>query len=652
MNNSIRNIGILAHVDAGKTTLTEHLLLLGEAIRQKGYVDKGSAVTDSMSIERERGISVRTATNTIFWKDHQINLIDTPGHQDFFGEVDRVFSVLDGAVLIISAVEGLQSTLFLLWEALKYYKIPVLAFINKTDRSGSNTSQVIEQIKKELNIPVFQMNFSINEGGQECSLKDFNESPDISEANLETLATIDESIMEPFLNGDTIAEKQLESSINKNTLNQQLMPVFCGSAKTEIGIEQLLNGLIRIMPEAKQLDNAELHAKVFKVEHDKTLGRVAYVRSFQGRLLVRGSIFNQRLKKEEKVAQIFRQSGKKNQDLNSLVAGDIAMVSGMSEVQPGDYLGHQKPTIPDRTFQEPVLQVRIEAEEKQDTQRLGEALTELSIEDPFLNFHWDKNEQEMHINLMGSIQQEIIGDILNERFNLTTIFNPPTIIYKETPLNKARGLVRYTMPKPCWAVLLFEIQPLPIGSGVRFESKVSVDKIHRKYQNEVRETIRKSLKQGIKGWKVDDISITLIEGEDHEMHSRPGDFILATPMGILRAIKEAGTSFLEPVYRFTLHFSDEYLGPISNEITKLRGSFAPPEFSDTEVRLSGLLPVATSQNFPIRLNNITAGRARLRLYFGGYRPCANEEGIIREYKGINPLDESLWILHKRGAYKI
>lgn len=457
MRNTIRNIGILAHVDAGKTTLTEHFLFLGGAIREKGSVDKGSAVSDSLSVERERGISVKAATNTIFWEGHQINLIDTPGHQDFFGEVDRVLSVLDGAIFVISAVEGLQSTLFLLWEAVRHYKIPFLIFINKIDRAGSDTSLIKEQISEELHSPVFQMNYPINEGSPDVCLRGFREAEDFLEVYLETLATYDESIMEDYLGGKAISDEQIKSSLCKSAINQSIIPIFCGSVKMEKGPKELLDGIITMLPEARQLEHKQLNAKVFKVEHHKTLGRIAYVRCFSGSIKVRDKVFNQRLQEEEKVAQIYRISGKKSQDLDELNGGDIAMVSGMSNIRSGDWLGKHQTGIPEHRFQEPVLQVRIEAVNKQDTQRLGEALYYLTVEDPYLAFNWDKDEQEMHINLMGSIQQEIIGGILNDRFNIDVHFNPPTVIYKETPQGKAQALVEYTMPKPCWAVMLLKL---------------------------------------------------------------------------------------------------------------------------------------------------------------------------------------------------
>lgn len=213
------------------------------------------------------------------------------------------------------------------------------------------------------------------------------------------------------------------------------------------------------------------------------------------------------------------------------------------------------------------------------------------------------------------------------------------------------GYVEYTMPKPCWAVMKFKIEPLDPGSGLIFESIVRLDDIEKKYQNEIEATLPAALKQGIKGWEVTDLKISLIEGEDHVMHSRPGDFILATPMGIMRALEKSGTTLLEPMYEFNVVFPEEFLGPVSSDITKMRGQFDTPEFTSGMVRLSGVVPVSTSLDYPIRLNSLTSGRGQVRFKFGGYQSCTNKEGQTREYRGVNPLDESLWILHNRGAFK-
>ena len=252
---------------------------------------------------------------------------------------------------------------------------------------------------------------------------------------------------------------------------------------------------------------------------------------------------------------------------------------------------------------------------------------------------------------MGAIQIEIIQTIIAERFNIEAEFKEPTIIYKETPIVKAEGFVRYWMPKPCWAIFTFKIETGELNSGIVYKSKVSVDKIARKYQNEIEQTIPKALKQGIKGWEVTDLKITLISGEDHEVHSRSGDFILATPMAIMDGLQNTNTQLLEPMFNFEIKANEELLGGIASDLTTRRATFANPDFADGKFIIKGKTPVATSLDLSIKLNSLTGGKGKIKLSFGGYQKCTDKQGIIRDYKGVNPLDNSQWILHKRGAFK-
>ncbi|MCK5820762.1 MAG: TetM/TetW/TetO/TetS family tetracycline resistance ribosomal protection protein [Bacteroidales bacterium] len=656
----IRNIGIVAHVDAGKTTITENFLFLSGTIRQKGSVDSGSAVTDSLPIEKERGISVRSASNSFTWQEHQINIVDTPGHADFFGEVDRVLGVLDGVILAISAVEGLQASVYVLWEALRHLHIPVVVFINKIDRPGSDYHQIISDIEREFGVKAFPLNVPAEEGSDNCKVVELHyqmngpfdpvQNP-MSEKSLEGLAELDESFLEEYLEGKELDQNRLNTLIKKYTSSGELLPIFCGSAKLDKGMEELMQGIVDFIPEADQDINGDLSARIFKIEHDKLLGRVVHVRVFNGILKNRDLVYNSSLKKEEKVAQIRRNQAHKSVDTSEIRAGDIGIVSGFSEARPGDVLGRKQLDTGGCGLQIPVLLVKVKPVKKEEIQKLADALTELYIEDPMLDFKWFREDQEFQLKLMGGMQKEILTGILKNRFGVEAEFEPPTVIYKETPTKLATGYVEYTMPKPCWAVMKFEVEPLPSGSGLQFVSEVRVDDIQRKYQNEVEATIPKSLQQGIKGWEVTDLKITMTEGEDHEMHSRPGDFVLATAMGVMRALKNADTNLLEPVYNFVLVFPEEYLGPITSDLSQMRGNFDTPDFSGGMVRLNGKVPVATSLDYPIRISSLTSGRAQIRFTFGGYQACTTEQGKIREYKGVNPLDESLWILHNRGAYK-
>ncbi len=656
----IFNIGILAHVDAGKTTITENLLYLGGAIRKIGSVDKGSAVTDSLTIEKQRGISVRAAAVSFQWNGCQINLIDTPGHADFSAEVERVLSILDGAILVVSAVEGLQAHTFSLWEALLDLGVPTLIFINKIDRAGSDFESVLDDLKKELNCKPLPVVVPIDEGDNEASIYSLWQEQEASASDtinafkslsLENLADFDEGILEKYLEDEKLTDSEIKEAIRRHTSPQKVAPVYCGIAKNGIGMEELLNGVVQFLPAAKRKTDAPVSAVVFKIEHHKSEGRLAHLRVFEGTLNSKEVVHNLSQQNDQKIGLVQKYFTDKPEITGQVQAGDIGVVSGLPDVKAGDILGSGKGTKKIHSMQVPVLTTLVRPESEKDYAALGAALQIIDSEDPSLDFKWYKEEREMHLKMMGPMQIEILTALLWERFDLKAIFEDPMVIYKETPASTAEGFVRYWMPKPCWAIMTFLIEPGAPGSGIFFESRVRTSEIQQKYQNEVERTIPKALEQGIKGWEVTDIRITLTNGEDHELHSRPGDFVLATPMGIMKGLEKADTTLLEPILEFQIKAPEETLGSITGDLSKMRASFDAPEFEAGRFTLKGTVPVATSMNYSIPFNAITGGKGRLVFHFHGYAPCPEGEGQIRQYKGVNPLNESQWILHRRGAFK-
>ncbi len=654
----IKNIGILAHVDAGKTTITENFLYVSNAIKAKGSVDQGSSISDSMWLEKERGISIRNSSVTFNWHASTINLIDTPGHADFSAEVERALAALDGVVLVISAVEGVQSHTITLWESIKQMGTPCLIFINKLDRDGADFSRVLQEIEKELLVPIFPVNIpkiaSDNRIGI-CSLFDSEliHTIDINIKNnaLELLAELDEEIFDKYINGEELSWNKIKGNLIALSQKQKIIPVFAGSAKLGLGMEALLDGIVDFLPNANCNTQEEFSALIYKLDHDKILGKVAFIRVFSGVVKTRDSILIHSQQKEEKISQIKQMVTDKMVDASEILAGDIGIITGLQSVQAGDILGSPNMVPISVPLQIPVLTVQVNAINDKQYAELAEALSILNIEDPLLGFTWFKDEREMHLNLMGAIQIETIKSILEHRFSIEAEFADPTVIYKETPIDIAEGYIEYTMPKPCWAVMRFRVEPGKRGSGVEYISEVGVNDIHKKYQNEIRNTIPKALVQGINGWEVTDLKITLIGGEDHEIHSRPGDFILATPIGILRALENSGTNLLEPVYKFEIKAPEEFLGTIVSDLTKMRATFESPEFENESFKIKGIVPVASSIKYHIRLSSLSGGKGKLRLVFGGYSDCPIEHGKTREFKGVNPLNTSQWILHKRGAFK-
>lgn len=656
MEKKIKNIGILAHVDAGKTTITENILFLANAIRQQGSVDQGSSVSDSLQVEKERGISVKASSLSFEWEEYTINLIDTPGHVDFSAEVERVLAALDGVILVISAVEGIQAHTLTLWEAAKTMNLPCLIFINKIDRPGADYKVIFDELKYKLNIPVFPVYGALNEGEPEAAIFSVFEKSEeakgyFHEQAIELLAEHDESLLERYLEGETILFQEIQTIAERLSSEGKIFPVYAGIAKTGLGVENLMHGIIQFLPDAHQDKKDTLSGLVFKIEHDKTLGRLTHIRLFAGEIRNRDELINPKREPIGKVSRLKKHFAGKLKEIEVLKAGDIGIVSGLPKVIAGDVIGNPDFVPRKITLQETVLTVQVVAENEADYTALAEALSIMNAEDPMLDFKWYRTEKEFHLSLMGNIQIEIIQALIRQRFGIETSFKNPEVIYKETPTAEGMGYVEYTMPKPCWAVMRFKVEPGEKGSGIHYSSEVNVNKIHKKYQNEISATISKALKQGIKGWEVTDIKITLIDGEDHEIHSRPGDFILATPMGIMRALQDAGTCFLEPVFQFEIAAPEEYLGSIAGDITKMRGSFKSPVFAGDDFIFKGRVPVASAAKYSIRLNSLTGGKAKLKLRFGGYEACPNEYAKTRSYRGVSPLDESQWILHRRGAFK-
>ncbi|MFT5921515.1 MAG: ribosomal protection tetracycline resistance protein, partial [Flavobacteriales bacterium] len=298
-----------------------------------------------------------------------------------------------------------------------------------------------------------------------------------------------------------------------------------------------------------------------------------------------------------------------------------------------------------------VLTVEVVAEEAKDYQKLGEALEFLNIEDPKLEFKWHKEEREFQLKILGPIQTEVLKDSLSSRFQIEANFLSPKVIYKETPTAAAEGYVRYWMPKPCWAIMTFLIEPGGLGSGVTFESKVQNNDISSKYQNEVKRAVPWSLKQGIKGWEVTDIRITLIDGSEHNVHSNPGDFLLATPMGVLRGLENAGTDLLEPMYFFEIKAHQDYLGSVSSDLNQMKAQLNAPSFEEDVFIITGKVAVAQAMDYSIQFNASTSGKGRLKMTLDGYQKTSTSDEKTRQYKGVSPLDESQWILHQRGAFK-
>ena len=645
----IYNIGILAHVDAGKTTLTEQFLYLSGALRKAGNVDSGTTQTDWLPIERERGISVRSAQTSFLWKNKQINLIDTPGHVDFSGEVERSLLAIDGAVLIVSAVEGIQSHTENIWRALSKLKIPAVIFINKIDRAGSHFDELCADIPRLLpcdGITLLPLSEVKNEGLKEFSVSDI---PDMQEKLIETLADYDDDIADAYLNGDTVEAEALKNALAACVQKREIIPVFGGCAQKCMGIEPLLDAITSLLPAADKKLCDSLSALIFKIEHDKTMGKTAHVRMYGGKLHARDTIPSSDGSADEKISQIRKFNGQKYVDVGSVGAGDIAALCGLKTAKVFDSIGARTHSdIYRLTY--PFLSVKVQPQNEAQLMPLLSALMELSDEDPFLNCRWEKTERQILISCTGHMQLEVIASLLRDRYQLSASFSEPSVIYKETPSKSGYGFDAYTMPKPCWAIVKLKFEPLPIGSGVIYDGgNVPNDTCFYKYQEHIRRSFFDNLEQGPLGWEVTDFKATLDYAEHHTIHTHPLDFFVATPMAIMNGLHSIGTTLLEPFLKVRISAGSEYLGKVISQVTQMRGEFDSPLMTGDTFTLEASLPVATSLDYPVQLASLTHGKGLFSSVFDGYRVCPLELGKTAKHRGPDPTDRAKWILYARGA---
>jgi len=651
---SIINIAILAHVDAGKTSLTEQLLFHAGVLKKAGNVDKGTAATDFLKVERDRGISVASSHVSIQHHNLHINIIDTPGHADFMSEVERSLIAVDAVVLIVSAADGVQSQTRVLWRILDKLKIPRLVLINKIDRDAVDVEAVVLDIRNELSdscVPVQMLEDNVEDGFLITNLhNNLDKTNDEAvDGFIEQLLNNDDQLMEAYLDDEQLDRQKLEKVYKHSVSAVKLHPILFSVAKTGFGVEELLNEITYLFSSTKSISEQRFSAIVFNISHHPQFGRLAHLRLFSGELHKKDLVYNQRISESEKVNLIKAAFSDKLQDVANAVAGEIVSVSGLNSVKVGDVLGE---VVIDKDFSfstVPILTVQVKPNSELDYIKLSDALTQLDYEDPLLQFQWFKDEKEFHLKVNGWIQIEIIKQLLLDRFSLETEFLPPSVIYKETPSTNGFGYEEYTMPKPCWAVIKFKIEAGERGSGVRFSSEVGVNDILLKYQKEIERSISLALEQGIKGWEVTDLKITLVGGEDHNIHSRAGDFVVATPMAMMNGLRDIGTDLLEPVMSFVIHGSDDILGQVSSDLLKMRGEFEQPELVDGKMILKGKLPVATSLEYPIQLSSRTGGRGSIQMVFSAYQKVDDDLGVSREFKGISPLDRAKYILKARKA---
>jgi len=641
MNSNVRNIGIFAHVDAGKTTLSERLLLRSGEIRAAGAVDAGTAHTDRLDIEKRRGISVKSACAPLTWNGCSVRLIDTPGHADFSSEIERGMWAIDGAVLVISGPDGVQPQTEVIFRALKKSGIPTLLFVNKMDRDIADFEKCCAEIKKRLTAAAFDLS-----------------SP---EETMAAVAEENEDALIAYMDGEIWDAETLNEAAFALARKGLIHPVVRGSALTGEGIDSLLTLITAALPAPEADVSAPACGIVFSVEADSPLGRAASVRLFSGSIRNRDIITvhtdaandygGGKSTQEYKITQIRALGANgKGDDVGEMHAGDIAVVYGLSNVKTGQILGSPD-ALPERirknTLKAPLFMTKVSPSAPEELPALKKALELLSAEDPLLDVAFIQNS--IHVRLMGAIQLEVLEEELFSRFGLRTAFSAPEVIYRETIKQTAVGFYAYTMPKPCWAIIKFEIIPKPRGSGVTFESVVSPRDIKLRYQHQVENAIPIAIRQGMLGWQVDDVHIRLIEGGDHDIHTHPLDFIVATPVAFMDGLKRGGSVLLEPILEMEITVEETGAGKIIGEMNAMRGSVLETRGEDGKITLICEAPAAECADFPVRFARITSGKGALLSRLKGYRELSNGEEHICERRSVHPLDTAKYILAARNA---
>ena len=594
-------MGILAHVDAGKTTLSEGMLYLSGTVRKLGRVDHKDAFLDTYFLERDRGITIFSKQAVFSLGNRRINLLDTPGHVDFSAEMERTLQVLDYAVLVISGADGVQGHTETLWKLLKLYEIPTFIFINKMDQPGTDRESLLAELKERL-----------DEG---CIV--FGKGKNVE--SLEEIAMTDEAVLDYFMEHETVRNEDICRLIRE----RKIFPCYFGSALKLDGVQELLAGFEEYM---KPFDGKkEFGARVFKISRDDKGERLTFLKVTGGKLVVKMPI-----NKAEKINQIRIYSGAKYEAVNEVEAGGVCAVTGLSSSYIGQGLGVEKGTA--APFLEPVLTYQMILPEGADTTKVLRELKQLEEEEPLLNIVWNPALEEIHVQLMGEVQTEILKTMIAERFHLDVEFGTGKIVYKETIKSPIVGVGHYE-PLRHYAEVHLKMEPLEAGSGLVFDTDCSEDVLDRNWQRLILTHLQEREHPGVlTGAPITDMKITIVAGRAHLKHTEGGDFRQATYRAVRQGLKSAESVLLEPWYSFVLEVPSEQVGRAMSDIGQMNGSFEGPEAEDKQgmVRLTGTAPASEMRDYQREVWAYTKGRGRITLTLKGYEPCHNAEEVIEE----------------------
>jgi elongation factor G len=690
---SLRNIGIMAHIDAGKTTTTERILYYTRESHRMGDVDDGTAIMDWMEQEQERGITITAAATTCTWKDHRINIIDTPGHVDFTIEVERSLRILDGAVALFCAVGGVEPQSEVVWGQADKYRVPRITFINKMDRVGADFGKVVSAIRDRLGahpIPV-QIPIGKEVGFQgvvdlirmkailydEYSLGDTftvseipSELQDVSRRErdklIEFLADYDEDLMRKYLNEEALSQEEIVSAVRKATLSLKATPVLCGSAFKNKGIQPLLNAIIDYLPSPLDMppvigkdmkgketeivagDDESFSALAFKIVTDPYVGQLTYFRVYSGILDAGSYVYNASKKKKERIGRLLKMHANKREEIKEVRTGDIAAAVGLNLTTTGDTLCDMKHlrVLETLEFPDPVIAIAIEPKTKADEEKLDTALRKISREDPSFRVKVDKDTGQTLISGMGELHLEIIVDRLSREFGLGANIGNPQVAYKETVRKHLRSegkFVKQSGGRGQYGHVWLEIEPNEPGRGFEFRNKIVGGVIPGEYVSAVEKGVREAMEEGVlAGFPVVDVIVSAVDGSFHAVDSSDMAFKIAASMAFKSGAKRAHPILLEPIMSVEVIVPKEYLGEVIGNLTARRGKIVSIESRPSLEAINAEVPLAEMFGYATDLRSKTQGRATFTMRFLNYHAVSESQAKL-VIDRIKSYDEGLKI---------
>ena len=667
---NIRNIGIMAHIDAGKTTTTERILFYTGRVHKLGETHEGTATMDWMEQEQERGITITSAATTAYWKNHRINIIDTPGHVDFSVEVERSLRILDGAVALFCAKGGVEPQSEAVWRQADKYRVPRLAFVNKMDITGANFDNAVRMMHERLKANAVPIELPIgreadftgvvdlvanhaiiykDELGVNVEITDIpDDMKEIAEEArttlIEAVSDFDDTIMEEFLDGKEITAEELKPAIRKATIALKMVPVLCGSSYRNKGVQNLLDAIVEYLPSPLDIpsiegvnpktdkeelrhssDSEPLSALLFKIMTDPFVGRIAFVRLYSGTMKTGMTLINATKGKRERIGRILRMHANNRQDIEEAYAGDIVAVVGLKESSTGDTLCDMNhPIILEQmTFPEPVIRVAIEPKTKAGQEKMGIALQKLSEEDPTFKAYTDQETGQTIIAGMGELHLEVIVDRMLREFHVEANVGKPQVAYRETitkTVKKQGKYVRQSGGKGQYGDCTVVFEPLEAGSGFKFEDQTVGGCIPKEYIPAIEYGIREASRSGVlAGYETVDFKETVVDGSYHDVDSSEIAYRIAASMAFKEGCKEAGPILLEPIMKVEVTTPEDYLGDCMGSITGRRGEIAGMEPNNGIYQIDARVPLSEMFGYATNLRSITQGRANFTMFFSHYK---------------------------------